>query len=90
MNNKNKNLLRNGKKRFERNIKLDDKMQTLLNKIKSEKTKKSKSIDNVKQLEIELGQFKYVNNPNKLQSEVKESNKIQAFDKIYMKLKRKY
>ena len=37
MNNKNKKLSRNTKRRIERKLKLDDKMKTLLNKIKSEK-----------------------------------------------------
>ena len=39
MNNENKNLSRNRKKRIERKTKLDDKMEFLKGKIKSEKKK---------------------------------------------------
>ena len=42
MNNENKKLSRNGKRRIERKNKLDDNMKVLLNKIKSEKKKKKK------------------------------------------------
>ena len=48
----------------------------LLNKIKSEKKKKIKNINRIKQLEIELVKIKYVNNPNKLEYELKELKKI--------------
>ena len=41
MNNENKKLSRNRKRKIERRIKIDDKMKSLLNKIKSEKKKKS-------------------------------------------------
>ena len=37
MNSENKKLSRNRKRRIERKIKMDDKMKSLLNKIKSEK-----------------------------------------------------
>ena len=48
MNNENKELSRNRKRRIERRIKIDDKMKSLLNKIKSEKKKKIKNIDEIK------------------------------------------
>ena len=40
--NENKKLSRNRKRRIERRIKIDDKLKTLLNKIKTEKKKKNK------------------------------------------------
>ena len=90
--NENKKLSRNRKRRFERKNKLDDSMKILSNKIKNEKKKKIKNFDKIKQLEIELVKIKYANNPNKLQSELKELNKIQFIDlhEIYMKLNKKY
>ena len=42
MNNENRKLARNGKRRIERKIKMDDNMKLLLNKIKTEKKKKNK------------------------------------------------
>ena len=51
-------------------------MKSLLNKIRTEKRKKN-NFDKIK----ELVKIKYSNNPNKLQSELKELNKIQAIDK---------
>ena len=72
MNDENKKLSRNRKRRIERKIKMDDRMKLLLNKIKSEKKKKNKKIHNIKQLEIELVKIKYTNNPNKLEYELKE------------------
>ena len=47
MNNK---LSRNRKRRIERRKKIDDNLQTLLNKIKTEKKKKIKNIDKIKEL----------------------------------------
>ena len=66
---------------------MDDKMKSLLNKIKSEKKKKNKINDKIKQLEIELVIIKYVNNPNKLQSELKEFKKIQVVNKHLHEMK---
>ena len=76
MNNENKKLSRNRKRRIERRIKMDDKMKSLLNTIKYEKKKKNKNIDKIKELEIELVKIKYSNKPDKLQSASKELNKI--------------
>ena len=89
MNNENRKLSR----KIERKIKMDDKMKTLLNKIKSEK-KKNESIGKIKQLEIELVKIKYVNNPNKLQKVLNELNKIQVVNKnlheIHKEILREY
>ena len=84
-NNENKKLSRNTKRRIERKNKIKDNNKLLLNKIKSEK--KNKDLDKVKQLEILLVQTKYANNPNKLQSALKELNKIQVFDKNLHEIK---
>ena len=76
MYNENKNLSRNRKRRNERNFKLDDKLKTLLYKTKSEKKKKIKIFDKIKQLEMEFVKIKYVNIPNNLQSYFKRIIKI--------------
>ena len=62
-------------------------MKTFLNKIKTEKKKNNKNIDKIKQLEIELVRVKYANNLKKLQSELKDKNKIQVIDKNLHKIK---
>ena len=85
MNNENKKLSRNRKRRNERKSKIDNNMKLLLNKIKSEK--KKKTLDKVKQLEILLVNIKYANDPNKLQSELKELNKIQVVNKNLHEIK---
>ena len=71
MNNENENLSRNGKRRIIQKIKMDDKLELLANKIKPERKNKSKNIDKMKELEIELVKLKYANIPDKLQSELK-------------------
>ena len=78
MNNENKKLSRNRKRRIERRIKMDSRMKLLLNKIKAEK--KKRNIDKIKQLEIELVKIKYADNLNKLQSALKELNKIHVVE----------
>ena len=83
----NKKLSRNRKRRNDRRIKIDDKLKSLLNKIKTEKKKKNKNIDRIKAIEIELVKIKYANNPNKLQSELKELNKIHVIDKNLHEIK---
>ena len=64
MHNENKKISRKKKKRIERKIKMDDRMKSLLNKIKSEKKKRNKICEKIQQLEIELVKIKYSNNPN--------------------------
>ena len=83
--NENKRLSRNRKRRTDRKNKLNDDMKILLNKIKSEK--KKKNLDKVKQLEKLLVQNKYANDPNKIQSELKDLNKIQVIDKNLHEIK---
>ena len=51
-------------------------MKSLLSKIKKES--KLKNIDQFKELEIELVRIKNVNNPNKLESELKELYRIHS------------
>ena len=71
INNENKKLSRNRKRRIERKNKISDDMKLLLNKIKSEKKKKNKNFDKIRQLEILLVNIKYANDPNKLENALK-------------------
>ena len=87
INNENKKLSRNRKRRIDRKNKLNDHMKILLNKIKSEKKKKNKNLDKIKELEILLVNIIYANDPNKLQSELKELNKIQVVNKNLHEIK---
>ena len=86
INNENKKLSRNRKRRIERKNKMNDDMKLLLNKIKSKK-KKNKNFDKIRQLEILLVNIKYANDPNKLQSALKELNKIQVINKNLHEIK---
>ena len=81
MKNENNKLSRNRKKRIERRHKIDNNMKLLLKKIKTEKKKKNKNFDKIKQLETLLVKIKYANNPVKLQSALKELSKSQFVDK---------
>ena len=85
--NENKKLSRNRKRRINRKNKINDDMKLLLNKIKSEKKKKNKNLDKIKELEILLVNIKYANNPKKLQSASKELNKIQVVNKNLHEIK---
>ena len=85
--NENKKLSRNRKRRIERKRVMSDDMRVLLNKIKSEKKKKNENVDKIKQLEILLVQIKYANNSYKLQSKLKELNKIQVVNKSLDEIK---
>ena len=62
-------------------------MKLLLNKIKYEKRKRNKNFDKIKQLEILLVKIKYADNPNKLESALKEIKKIQVIDKNLHEIK---
>ena len=66
---------------------MDNIIKLLLNKIKSEKKKQNKNYDKIDNLEIDLVKFKLANNPNKLQSELKELNKIQVVNKKLHEIK---
>ena len=81
INNENKKLSRNRKKRIDRKNKMNDDMKLILNKIKSEKKKKNKNLDKMKQLEFLLVRIKYADKPNKLESALKELHKIEVIDK---------
>ena len=73
--NENKKLSRNRKRRNERTNEMGGDVKILLNKTKSEKKKKNKNLDKIKQLEILFKKIKHADNPNKLQSELKKLNK---------------
>ena len=81
MNNENKKLSRNRKKRIDRSNKINDDMKLILNKIKSGKKKKNKSFDKIKQIEILLIRIKYADKPDKLENALKELNRIQVIDR---------
>ena len=51
-------------------------MKSLLNLIKTEKKKKKKNFDKIKELEIDLAKIKYVKNPNLVESKLKELNEL--------------
>ena len=85
--NENKKLSRNTKRRIDRKNKFDENMKLLLNKIKSEKRKRNKNLDKIKELEILLVNINYANNPNKLQSALKELNKIHVVNKNLHEIK---
>ena len=84
--NENKKLSRNTKRRINRRNKISDDMKLLINKIKSEK-KKKKKFDKMKQLEILLVRIKYADKPDKLESVLKELDKIQVIDKNLHEIK---
>ena len=77
--NENKNFSKNRKKRIEQRIKIDEKMKSVLNKIRTQM--KNENFVKNKELEIELVKIKYAKNPNKLQSDLKELNKNHVFNK---------
>ena len=85
MNNEMKKLSRKRKPRIERKNKIDDKMKTLINTTKTEE--KNKNVDKIKDLELELVKIRYANNPNELQFELKELNKIQVVNKNLHEIK---
>ena len=79
--NENEKLSRNSKRKIQRRFLMDDNMKLFLNKIKSEKKKRYKTVDKIKELEIRLVNKQYANNPNKLHSASKELYKIQVINK---------
>ena len=89
MNNENKEILRNGKRRIEQKNEMNDKFKILLNKIKAERKNKNKKNDKIKQLEIELNKNKSVINPAKLDYILKELNKTLVVDKKLHVIKQK-
>ena len=87
INNETKILSRNRKRRIARKLNMSDDMKSILNKIKSEKKKKNKNFNKIKQLEILLVNIKYANDPKKLNNALKELNKIQVIDKNLHEIK---
>ena len=81
INNENKKLSKNRKRRITRTLNMNNDMKLLLNKIKSEKKKRNKNLDKIKELEILLVNIKYANDPKRLEKALKELNKIQVIDK---------
>ena len=66
---------------------MDGTMKLLINNIKSEKKKKTKSLDKIKILKTELIKVKYAIKPNKLQSELKELKQILVVNKNLHEIK---
>ena len=87
INNETKKLSRNRKRRIARKLNMSDDMKSILNKIKSEKKKKNRNLDKIKQLEILLVNIKYANDPKRLEKALKELNKIQVIDKNLHEIK---
>ena len=87
MDNENKKLSRNRRRRIDRKSKMSNDLKLLLNKIKSEKKKKNENIDKIRQLEILIVNIKYGDNPKKLHNALKELNKIEVIDKNLHEIK---
>ena len=62
-------------------------MKTMLNKIKSEKRKKTKMTDKIGQFEYKLVKIIFANNHNKLQSQLKQLKKIHIVNKYLHEIK---
>ena len=88
--NENKKLSRNTKRRIDRRNKINKDMKLKLNKKKSEKKKKYKNLDKIKQLEFLLVRIRYADKPDKLDSALKEINKIQVIDKKLHDIKQEF
>ena len=73
MNNENKKLSGNRKRRILRRNEINVDMKLLSNKIKSEKKKKYIFFDKIKQLEILLVRIDYTDKPDKLESVLKKN-----------------
>ena len=67
---------------------MNDEKKSLLNKIKTEKRKKNKKINKLKELGIKFVNINYAKNPNKIQSALKELNKIQVDHKNSHEIKK--
>ena len=80
INNEDKKLSRNRKRRIERKSKMDNNIKLLLNK-KNREEKEKKKLDKIKHLEILLANNKYANDHKKLENALKELNKIRVVNK---------
>ena len=85
--NEKKKLSRNTKRRIDRRNKINADMKLLLKNIKSEKKKKNKNFDKLKQLEILLVRIKYADKSDKLGSALRELNKTELIDKNLHEIK---
>ena len=85
--NETKKLSRTRKRRIIRKNKLSSDEKIILNKIKSEKKKKNKIFNKIKQLKILLVNIRYANDPKKLENALKELNKIEVIDKNLHEIK---
>ena len=59
---------------------MNDDVKLLFKKIITEKKIKIKDINKIEQLEFLLVRIKYANNPNKLESALRELNRIEGID----------
>ena len=85
--NENKKISRNTKRRIDRRNKINDVMKLILNKNKSEKKKKYKNFDKNKHSEILLVRIKYADKPDNLEIALRELSKIQVIDKNLHEIK---
>ena len=85
--NENKKLSHYRKRRIDRVNKINNDMKLLLKKIKKEKKKRNKNVDKIKQLEIPLVRINYAVKPDKLESALKELNKIELINKNLQEIK---
>ena len=83
----NKKLSRNRKRRIDRRNEINDDANIILKKVKSEKKKIYKKFGKIEHLEILLVRNKYANKPDKLETALKELNKIQVVDKNLHEIK---
>ena len=90
MDNENKTLSRIRKRRIERRKKIDDKMKSLLKKLKLKRKTEIKLFINLKtkKLNCQLVKSKYVKNPNLLESNLKELSKDHVIDKNLSEIKK--
>ena len=83
----NKMLSRNRQRRIDRRNTINDDLKLLLTNIKSEEKKKYKNFDKTKELELLLVRIKYADKPDKLESALRELNKIQVVDEKLHEIK---
>ena len=79
--NENKMLSRKRKRRIERRNRMNDDINIILNRIKTEKERIYGNDEKIKQLEILLVRMKYADKPDKLESALRELIKIQVINK---------
>ena len=85
--NKNNKLSRNRKRRINCKNRHSSNEKIILNEIKSEKKKKIKNLDKIRQLKILLVNKRYAKDPKKLENALKVLDKIEVFDKNLHEIK---